>query len=165
MKKFLISFVNKHKLFYEIIKFLIVGTITTMIDFFVMSLVIYIFDAGMFDYNLVLVFLQGKNATTVAVVTGTAIGFVCGTLFSFWASNYVVFENNKFSTSDKGFVLFVSLALAGLLIHTLGMWLGYQVLNINEWIVKVVLTGVVMVFNYLTRKFIIFSKNRSDYGK
>lgn len=165
MKRFLLNFVNKHKLLYEILKFLIVGTITTMIDFFVMSLIIYCFDAVAFDYNLIKVFLNGHTASTMAVVTGTAIGFVVSTIFSYWASNNVVFEKTEFSNSDKGIVMFFALALSGLVIHIVGMWFGYQILLINEWIVKIALTIIVMVFNYVTRKFIIFKEREKEYGR
>lgn len=163
MKKFIVGFVNKHKLGYEILKFLIVGTITTFIDFFVMSLVIFLFDAPLFDYNLIKVFISNHLATTVSVVVATGLGFVTSTLFNYWASSNVVFSKTNFSKSIKGFALFCSLAIAGLFIHTFGMWLGYDILHLNEWIVKVLLTGVVMVFNYLTRKFIVFKGVK--YGK
>ena len=47
------------------------------------------------------------------------------------------------------------------------MYLGYDLLHIDEWIVKIFLTAVVLVYNYLTRKFFIFRKkgNPPDGGQ
>ena len=42
------------------------------------------------------------------------------------------------------------------------MWLGFDVCGINEWIVKILVTFVVLVYNYLSRKFIIFTDKKGE---
>ena len=37
-----------------------------------------------------------------------------------------------------------------------GMWLGYDICGINEWITKILMTMIVLVYNYVTRKLFIF---------
>ena len=64
-----------------------------------------------------------------------------------------------------GFLLFSLLSAGGLAIHLLGMYLGYDLLHINEWIVKIILTAVVLVYNYITRKVLIFRKKPSGEEK
>jgi putative flippase GtrA len=56
--------------------------------------------------------------------------------------------------------VFALLALVGLGIHVFGMWLFNTVLSVNPWIVKIALTIVVLVWNYLSRKFILFRKDK-----
>ena len=140
----------------EIIRFVFVGGIATIIDFVVMSLFIYIVNSGSFD-NFLQVFISGKQLSpTWVVVIGTGLGFVVSLLFNYLLSCIFVFNDGKQSNTGKNFGLFVILSLVGLGIHLLGMYIGYDLLGINEWIIKIILTMVVMIFNYITRKKFIF---------
>ena len=40
-----------------------------------------------------------------------------------------------------------------------GMWLGYDIIGINEWVTKIIMTLVVLVYNFTTRKIFIFKKD------
>ena len=81
-----------------------------------------------------------------------------GLIFNYIFSIIFVFNksNTDFAKTKKGFLAFSLLSLVGFIIHTLGMALGYGVLHINEWIIKIILTFVVLVFNYISRKKLIF---------
>lgn len=50
-------------------------------------------------------------------------------------------------------------------IHILGMYVGFDVLHINEWIVKIVLTIIVLIYNYITKRLIIFKRSVSENDK
>ena len=146
----------------EIFRFLIVGGFATIIDFLAMSLFIYATQSAKFEHFLD-VFLHGKAiASSWAVIVGTIVGFICGLIFNYILSCCFVFDNNKFARTKKGFWVFTALSAVGLAIHALGMYLGYSLLGINEWIVKIVLTLVVLAFNYITRKRIIFKEQIAD---
>ena len=54
--------------------------------------------------------------------------------------------------------LFVVLSVVGLLINMGGMYVGYDLLGINEWITKIIMTIIVLVYNYISRKLFIFKK-------
>ena len=73
-----------------------------------------------------------------------------------------VFKNGKTAQNKKGFMLFTILSLVGLGIHLIGMFIGYDLLGINEWIIKIVLTFVVLGFNYITRKKIVFKESAHE---
>ena len=62
------------------------------------------------------------------------------------------------SKSVKGAILFLVLSAIGLGINMLGMWVGYDLIGINEWITKILMTLIVLVYNYVTRKLFIFKK-------
>lgn len=154
------EFFRKHKTLAEIARFVIVGGVATIIDFLCMSLFIYVFNLKAYNYNLINVFFSKGNASAWSVVVGTGVGFTISLGFNYLLSILFVFQNNnKFARTAKGAVAFTVLALVGLGIHTLFMYIGYDLLHINEWIVKIFLTIVVMVFNYITRKKLIFKEH------
>ncbi len=154
------SFESKHKRFCEIVRFVIVGGIATVIDYFVMGLVLYIFDPSLYP-NFFNVFYGGGEPKVIATVVGTGLGFLISLIFNYLLSVLFVYVEKGNSKSVKGAVLFLVLSAIGMLINMGGMWLGYDIFGINEWIVKVFMTLLVLVYNYSTRKFFIF-KNRSS---
>ena len=141
---------------HEIMRFLIVGGLATVLDYLVMSAVIYLSNASLFEYHFFEVFFGNQNPTTLSVVFGTALGFLSGLIFNYIFSIVFVFKETKKAKTPKGAVAFSLLALMGLGIHILGMYLFYDLLGLNEWVIKIILTIVVLIFNYLTRKFLIF---------
>lgn len=158
----MISFIKKlwnNPLLREIVRFLIVGGGATVVDFLTMSLVLYLMQPEIYP-DFLSIFLGGTaEPTTLATVIGTGAGFLVGLAFNYIFSVLFVYKEKGNSKTVGGFLLFAVLSAGGLLIHLLGMYLGYDLLHINEWIVKIVLTAVVLVYNYLTRKFFIFRKS------
>ena len=152
------KFDSKHPQLSELIRFLIIGTIATLIDFAVMSLIIYIPNKAAFDYNFFKVFLDKKAASTFWVALGTGLGFTIGFIFSYIFSLLFVYKSyDKRAKSKRGFLLFLLFSVIGLCIQTIGVSVGFGVLGINEWIVKIFFVFVVLVFNYTTRKKYIFN--------
>lgn len=164
MKKILMLFENKYPRLYEIFKFLIVGGFATIIDMLSMAVVLYLFDPSLYDYNLLKTILSNASPSNIATVIATGTGFILGLIFNYIFSIIVVFNrtNTDFAKTKKGFASFAALSSIGFLIHTIGMAIGYGVLNIDEWIIKIVLTLVVLVFNYVSRKKIIFKEKKEE---
>lgn len=163
-KQKLLSFSQKYPTFTEFIRFVIIGGFSTLIDMFVMGVVLYIFQPNNYPNFFNVFYGATLNPSTISTIIGTGLGFICGLVFNYIFSILFVFNNKGNSKSIKGFVIFAVFSLIGLFIHLFGMYLGYDVLGINEWIVKITLTLVVLVYNYLTRKFVIFKKN-NDVNK
>ncbi len=155
MRKLIQNFTNNHPRLAEIIRFLIVGGLATVIDYLAMGITLYCFAPHLYPhfYN---VWIGEQNPSTIATVIATGIGFITGLIFNYIFSIIFVFHEKGQSRSTKGFLLFTLLSLGGLLIHIFGMYLGYDLLHINEWIVKTFFTFVVLVYNYITRKIFIF---------
>lgn len=160
MKKLIQDFTNKHPRLSEIFRFLIVGGLATVVDYLVMGITLYCFKPSLYPhfYN---VWIGGQNPSTLATIIGTGIGFIAGLIFNYIFSIIFVFHEKGDSRSAKGFLLFALLSFGGLLIHLIGMYLGYDLLHINEWIVKTFFTLVVLVYNYITRKIFIFKPKTS----
>ncbi len=93
------------------------------------------------------------------VYAATVAGFCSGLAVNYILSLLFVFTQPK----DKGkgrslgaFTVFGIIGLLGLLWTELGMWFGIEILSLNYMIVKVFVTGAVLVWNYLGRKLLIF---------
>ena len=158
-KKVLMYF-EKHKLFGEILRFVIIGGLATIIDMFFMGLTLYIFQPQNYAHFYNVFFGREVAPSTVSAIVGTGVGFTMGLIFNYFFSIIFVFDEKGKSKSVGGFLLFSILSLMGLGIHLIGMYLGFDLLHINEWIVKIVLTLVVLVYNYLSRKLLLFKKTK-----
>ena len=153
------KFNNKHKRLCEIARFIVVGGIATLIDWFVMGIILYCFEPSLYPkfYN---VWIGSGNIepTVLATIIGTGGGFFVSVIFNYILSVIFVYEDEGDSKSAKGILLFIVLSLIGMFINMGGMWLGYGVIGVNEWITKIIMTLVVLVYNYITRKIFIFKK-------
>ncbi|MBQ3502132.1 MAG: GtrA family protein [Clostridia bacterium] len=147
---------------YEAIRFLIVGGVATIIDMLVMGAVIFLSDRALFANEYLNVFFMKSRASSAVVVSATAIGFVVGLIFNYVFSLLYVYDyDSKEAKTKKGFVLFAILSSIGLALQTVGMYIFYSLLGLNQWIVKIILVFVVLVFNYVTRKLFIFKEKRN----
>lgn len=151
---------EKHPLFMEIVRFLIVGGIATVADMLAMGVVLYLFDASLYPhfYN---VWYGGGEPSTLATVVGTGAGFLVGLVINYVCSVLFVFTHKGESKSVYGFALFTVLSAVGLAIHLVGMYVGYDLLGIDEWIVKIVLTIVVMIYNYVSKRLLLFRQKKA----
>ena len=134
---------DRMRLLSEFLRYAIVGGIAFVADFgtLVASQEIYLksFSSG--------------------VYIATVLGFVVGLAVNYALSLWFVFT----SESDQGkgrsfgaFIVFGVVGLLGLGWTELGMWLGIECLHWNYMLVKVFVTGAVLVWNYLGRKVLVF---------
>lgn len=122
------------KLINQILKFGIVGVIATIIDF----IVLYLLTEFLHVHYLI----------------SSIISFTVSVIFNYILSIKWVFEANHKQTK-KDFIIFVVLSIIGLGINSLIMYLMVDKFNIHYMFTKVFATGVVMVYNFITRKIFI----------
>ena len=147
---------EKYPTLFEVLRFLIIGGIATIIDMFVMGVVLYLFNPSLYPHFYNVWIGRIGEPKTIATVIGTGTGFVVSLIFNYLLSVLFVYHEKGNSKTAKGRILFVVLSTIGLLINMAGMWLGRDLLHINEWIMKVIMTIIVLIYNYITRKLIIF---------
>ncbi len=102
-------------------------------------------------------FLFGRLAA--GVYLSTVCGFLAGLAVNYALSLLFVFtraEDRRRGRSVGAFLVFGVIGLLGLLWTELGIWLGVAVLEWDYRLVKVFVTAVVLLWNYLGRKLIIF---------
>lgn len=128
----------------EIMRFLFVGGLAFVVDFSVLSFTAeHIFYVG-HGWGLYL---------------ATALGFLAGVVVNYVLSILFVFRNARTDSSYRtynAFLIFVGLGFIGLLLTEVGMYLGVGILAINYQVAKILVTGIVLFWNYLSRKLIIF---------
>lgn len=156
---------TKTQIFWEVVRFLIVGGIATLVDYFAF----WIFDALLFPF----VFPNERAWETVALVLATGLGFCVG-LFVNWAlSVRVVFRATKEKIkvrSTRPFLTFTLIGLIGLAVTELGVvllvWAFPEIFLFGgttlfgtawkKWIAKAMMTALVLVWNYVGRKIFVF---------
>jgi putative flippase GtrA len=91
----------------------------------------------------------------------STIAFIVGIIFNYIFSLVFVFRVNSDSKQGKtvkDILIFVVVGIVGLGLTDYGMFLGTDLLKINYLIVKILITGVVLIWNYGARKILIFNK-------
>lgn len=122
-----------NNLFSQLIRFGIVGLISTLIDFAVLTILTELFG--------------------IHYLTSAAIGFIVSTLFNYLASMSYVF-NSRFNDGNKKkeLLIFLLLSIIGLGLNQLFMWIFVEVLQLFYVIAKVCATVLVMGWNFVSRK-------------
>lgn len=134
---------RKTTLLFEFLRYAVVGGIAFLADFGTL-----VAAQELFLEN----FAWGVYAATV-------IGFIAGLAVNYFLSLAFVFtqaQDKGKGRNLKSFAIFGLIGLFGLLWTELGMFIGIELLNWNYMIVKILVTGAVLVWNYLGRKIIIF---------
>jgi putative flippase GtrA len=135
---------KKINLLKEFIRYLFVGGTAFFIDFFIL----YILKTYVF---------YGLNLFGIYI--STALGFIGGLIYNYIMSLLYVFESAKDENSGKSiksFIIFALIGVVGLILTEIGMYVGVGVMTINYMIVKVIVAGVVLIWNYGARKILIF---------
>lgn len=130
-------------LFFEFMRFCIVGGAAFLADFGVLVLL-----------NNILPEYAGLR-----LYFATAGGFIVGLTVNYILSIRFVFINARKSgvgRSFKDFAIFALVSAGGFGLTELGMYVGTEQLLINYMLVKIVVTGIVLIWNYLGRKIFIF---------
>ncbi len=155
---------TKKELFWEIFRFLLVGGTATLVDYFVF----WVFDGLLFPLI--------SNAgwwTTVSLILSTAFGFCAGLIVNWLLSVSFVFKqvkNKEEATSKKSFMIFTIIGVIGLIITEIGILALVAILpefslfgtsallgtSWAKWLAKVVMTCIVLVWNYVGRKLFVF---------
>ena len=140
------------KLFEQIIKFGIVGVICFLIDFAITTIPTY---------------FLGQNSVYITAV----FGFVISCIVNYLLSVKYVFTDKKDMDKRKEFIVFVALSAIGLVINELIIYLCQDILYVKVSflnalipdtlivpISKIIATGVVMVYNFISRKIFLEGK-------
>lgn len=142
---------NMKNLFEQIMKFGIVGVLSFAIDFGIYSILVYF--------------------TPVPLLIANFFGFTISVIFNYVMSMKYVFERKEDMDRRAEFVIFVILSLIGLGLNEFLVWLfvdfSYENIaavaevfshNMMKMIGKILATGIVMVYNFISRKLFLEKK-------
>lgn len=119
----------------QIIKFCFTGGLCTVIDFGVLFVL--------------------TEQIGLSYVISNIISVSLSTIVNYILSKIIVFN---FSNTLRNFVVFIILSIVGLIINESLIILCVNVFTIDYKLGKIMVTGVVMYFNYLTRKYMLKEK-------
>ena len=128
----MISKVKQNKLLMQIIKFISVGGIATVIDYVIF---------------FILHELLGINT-----IISNIISFTVSVIYNYIASVKWVFEVDESKDKKQQFIIFIVFSILGLLINTGIVYLCTDIIKLYSLIGKVIATSIVMIFNFITRK-------------
>lgn len=126
------------KLLEQIMRFGIVGVIAFVIDYAVLLLL--------------------TEVVGIHYLVSSAVAFLVSVIFNYILSVAFVFETDKSRSKGTEFGLFAVMSAGGLGINQVVMWLLSDWLRIPYQLSKLVATGVVMVYNFITRKLFLERK-------
>lgn len=116
----------------QLLKFGIVGVICFGIDY---GLMILLIELSGLDYLL-----------------SSGISFGASVVVNYFLSMRFVFTSKEKNSKVKEFVIFVVLSVMGLLLTVVLMRLSVENWGFHYMQSKIVITGIVMAFNFVTRK-------------
>ncbi len=142
MTEFIKKFLN-----YETISYVIVGVLTTLVDYVVFAIV---------NESL------KKTGTSLGdpVLVATAVAWAAAVLFAYFANKLAVFRNYDFSPRwlIRELSSFVGARVFSAVLVMVFMWVTVSRLGWNEYLAKVLSSVFNLVFNYAASKFFIFKK-------
>lgn len=127
------------KLFKQIFKFVIVGGLSFVLDF----ILYYIFTRFMH----------------LPEMLSQVMSFSLSLIFNYILSMKFVFEAKDNLKKHHEFMIFATLSVMGAGLNWLLFYIMFYQMGIDDLITKIVVAGVVMVFNFVTRKIFIEKKH------
>ena len=120
------------KLFQQMLKFLVVGGSAFFIDYGIMILLTEKFQ--------------------VYYLLSSGISFSVSVIYNYFLSILWVFDVEKKRKKGQEFAVFIILSVIGLGLNQILMWVLVDFIGLFYMLAKIIATGIVMVYNFATRK-------------
>lgn len=144
----------------EFFRFLICGAIATIVDFVIFGLVIYLISPLSYDYNIINSLTADRSIVPVnSVLWATALGFTSGLIVNYLISISYVYNHTDRAKTYRGAIIFAIISITGLILNILLMKIAYDIIGINHWLSKLIVTSTIFIYNYLSKRLIIFRPN------
>ena len=137
------------KKYEEVINYLIIGTLTTII-----SLTTY--------YLCVIFVLNPSNPILLQIAN--IISWVVSVTFAFWANRKFVFKSQNSNIVEEGSKFFGA-RIVTLFIDMVFMFFWVSVLLFNDKIIKIISNILVLILNYIFSKFLVFKDRKKRVEK
>lgn len=136
-----------YKKYQEIINYLIVGVLTTVV-----SIVTY------FLFSLIL-----DIENNILFILANVLSWICAVIFAYITNKKFVFNTTTSNKKEeiKVFSMFVSSRITTLLIELAFMFITVKVILIDDKIAKVIAQFIVIVLNYILSKLFVFKKKNN----
>ena len=136
--------INLYKKYKELISYLIVGGLTTVV-----SLGVY--------YGCVLTFLDPEVA--VQLQAANVLSWIAAVTFAYFTNRKYVFESKNENRLQEAAAFYGS-RVTTLLLDMLCMFLMVTLMGWNDKVAKLIVQVLVTVANYILSKFLVFRKSK-----
>lgn len=136
--------VGLYKKYKEIINYIIVGGMTTVV-----SLVVY--------YGCVLTFLNPQDALQLQIAN--ILSWIAAVTFAYFTNRKFVFESTNKNILKEAFSFYISRVLT-LVLDMAFMFLLVTLMDMNDKIAKLVVQVLVMISNYILSKYLVFTNKK-----
>ncbi len=133
---------NLYQKYREIINYMIVGTLTTVV-----ALATY--------YICVLTFLNPENAIELQIAN--VLSWIAGVIFAYFTNRKYVFNSDN-PNKLKEAAMFTLSRFVTLILDMIIMGVGVSILKFSDKIVKLISQVVVVIGNYAFSKLFVFKK-------
>lgn len=124
-----------HRLIKQLMGFGVVGVLCFFIDYFLM---IGLTELGNINY-----------------LPAAGISFSISVVVNYILSMRFIFESKETMNKRKEFGIFIILSVIGLGLNEVLMWLIVEKAGLHYMLTKIVVTAIVMIYNFITRKRIL----------
>lgn len=121
--------------------------IKQIIKFGIVGILAFIIDYG------ILLFLT--ETLHIHYLFSSALSYIIALIFNYVCSIRFVFNSKKNLNKQKEFLIFCILSFIGLGINQLIMWFMVEKIHIFYAITKIIATVIVMIWNFISRKFFL----------
>jgi putative flippase GtrA len=119
------------------------------LKYFVVGGVAFLVDAG-----LLYLLTEGGG---LHYLLSAGLSFLAGLVTNYTLSSRFVFTVRTLSSRRKEFLIFSAVGLGGLILNELLLWLLVDHVHVYYMLAKVIVAGIVFLFNFVLRKILLFS--------
>lgn len=112
-------------------------------------------SAFVIDYGIMIALTE---VVGINYLISSRISFAVSVIYNYILSVRWVFEVEKNGDKRKEFIVFIVLSLIGLALNQLLMWVTVSGIHIFYMVAKILVTVVVMIYNFITRKLFLEKK-------
>lgn len=133
--------INKYQ---ELIKYLVIGVLTTVINYIIFALLVNIIKFDMHFSNI--------------------IAWIISVIFAYFTNKLFVFKSKsfKFNVLGKEIVTFGAARIFSLLLEEVILYVFVDKLKMEKLLIKLIANIIVIIVNYVLSKFIIFKKSSNN---
>ncbi len=140
MVKLIKNLIDKYK---EIILYLIFGVLTTAVNY--------------------IIYFVFSNILCVHYLMSNIIAWILSVIFAYITNRIYVFNSkSKGKNKINEFITFVGARVFSGIMETVIMYVGVDLLNINDLIIKLTANILVIILNYIFSKLFIFKKSKNS---
>ena len=146
----------------EFLKSVVIGAVGGLLDFMIVAVILYA-EGHKYYENFFSVFhgntisCEPHKPPSSTYLTANLLGFIVSFVFNYVMCCFFVYEYGNVGRNKKGLLKCILFAAIGLGITTLGSLIGYAIMPGQVWIIKIVITILVALFNFFTRKYFVFN--------